>query len=225
MELTISKEASLIGLIAEHCSSRPYAVAASYGDKRLTYGELECRSSLLARLLQSRGISRGDRVVVLTPRCLEMIICFCAILKACACYVPLDADSLSQNRITQIIQHVQPAIAVVIRAGFDVDCPTLLWLEVDSATSGDWQHANFQLQEFESQEPQPDDLAYIIYTSGTTSNPKGVMIPHRALLNYVQQGDPQTPFNMGVTPLDKVLLLFSPAFDGIAFPFYTGSRI
>jgi gliotoxin/aspirochlorine biosynthesis peptide synthetase len=214
MKPATSKRLSLTGLIAGHASRQPHAVAASCWDKRLTYGELQLKSSQLARALQRRGIRRGDKVVVLTQRCLEMIVCFYAILKTGACYVPLDADNLSQSRIYQTVQHVRPVIAVVTKIGFELDCPTLSWVEMDSATEVDLPHAGFHSYESEPEELQPEDLAYIIYTSGTTSTPKGVMIPHRALLNYVQQGDPQTPFNMGVTPLDKVLLLFSPAFDG-----------
>lgn len=60
---------------------------------------------------------------------------------------------------------------------------------------------------------QPSDLVFIIFTSGTTSTPKGVMIPHSAVLNYVQQGGENTPFNMNATPADIVILIFSPAFD------------
>ncbi|KID65384.1 nonribosomal peptide synthetase 11, partial [Metarhizium brunneum ARSEF 3297] len=59
-------------------------------------------------------------------------------------------------------------------------------------------------------ESAPDQLAYIIFTSGSTGAPKGVMIPHRILVNYGQQ----TPFNLDAGQSDRVFLPFSPAFDG-----------
>ncbi|QLI69292.1 Nonribosomal peptide synthetase sirP [Metarhizium brunneum] len=63
-------------------------------------------------------------------------------------------------------------------------------------------------------ESAPDQLAYIIFTSGSTGAPKGVMIPHRILVNYGQQ----TPFNLDAGQSDRVFLPFSPAFDGYPRP-------
>jgi non-ribosomal peptide synthetase component F len=129
------------------------------------------------------------------------------------------SDSLSKSRISHVVERVQPALAVTIGPCSELACPVLSWAEAGEAIKGGFDQAENGLSRYEIEGLQPNDLAYIIFTSGTTSNPKGVMIPHSALLNYVQQGDPKTPFNLGATPSDKVLLIFSPAFDGISYLF------
>lgn len=205
---------SVIELTSGHANARPDALVATYGNKHLTYGQLESQSSRLAVLLRTRGVQKGDRVAVLTTRCLEMPVLFCAVLRTGACYVPLDLDDLSNSRIAHVIQDVQPTIALTTKSGLEVDCPVLCWNEAHGIVNDVLLQTNSEIFESEVRVLRPDDLAYIVYTSGTTSSPKGVMIPHSALLNYVQQGDSNAPFNMRVSESDNVLSVFSPAFDG-----------
>ena len=205
---------SLIELISGHADARPDALAATCGDKHLTYGQLESRSSKLAVLLRTRGVKRGDRVAVLTTRCVVLPILFCAVLKSGACYVPLDLDDLSSNRIAHVIQDVQPKIALATKPNLEIGCPVLCWDDANDSFEDALLQTDCEIFKGMVYETRPNDLAYIVYTSGTTSNPKGVMVPHCALLNYVQQGDPNAPFNMCVSESDKVLSIFSPAFDG-----------
>jgi gliotoxin/aspirochlorine biosynthesis peptide synthetase len=209
-------ELSLTGLISRHADARPDALAAVCRDRKLTYGQLQSQGSRLALALHARGIRRGDRVVVLSTRCLEMLVLSYAVLKVGACYIPLDLDSLGKSRIEHVVESLQPALAVTTGPFSKLACPVLSWTEADKAINGGFAQIENGLSGCEIEGLRPNDLAYIVFTSGTTSNPKGVMIPSSALLNYVQQGDPKSPFNMGVTFSDKVLLIFSPAFDGIS---------
>jgi len=177
------------------------------GQNRITYKELQDASSNIAKSLYGRGVRRGDCVVVLSSRCLETVVLFHAILEAGACYVPLDLDILSLDRISYVIDAVKPALILSSGASVGgITQPIIPYEELNKEK----EHGELRQMEDEA---TLDDLAYIIFTSGTTSAPKGVMIARRSLLNYVQQSDP--PFNMAITPSDRVLSIFSPAFDGM----------
>jgi non-ribosomal peptide synthetase component F len=150
-----------------------------------------------------------------------MVACFLAVLKAGACYVPIDTESWSDDRIRWTLSEVKPDFVLDADGsgkysgdGTEFDLISHQQIEAafrDPAPS----KANGAAPVMETTVPvQPTDLAYIIFTSGTTSAPKGVMIPHRGLLNYVQQGNEETPFNGNPTPEDTLLLIFSPGFDG-----------
>ena len=200
---------SVSDLISQKSAINASHVAAIDGSHTLAYRSLEVKSSDVARLLQQRGIGPGDRVPILTTRCFDMLICFLGVLKAGACYIPVDVEGWSIERIentietldTRIILATQP---VKIGAAYT---SRLLYVSLNTLQDSQSGHP------LQSVEHLPTDLAYIIFTSGTTSKAKGVMIPHSALFNYVQQGGPKTPFNMNVCQHDKVLLIFSVAFD------------
>ena len=210
MDREISRQLSVTGLISVRAQQSPYSQAVVFEDKCLSYGELEAKSSRLADLLRAKGVRKGDRIVVLTNRCVELPILFCGVLKVGACYVPLDQDSLNVSRISHVVNHVEPILAIISTSKLVLECPALSLEEIQTVIGND----NDTSCNVELAEPEPDDLAYIIYTSGTTSYPKGVMVPHRALSNYVQQGSSEIPFNMWVTPEDRVCSIFSPGFDG-----------
>ena len=214
MERVPDTNLSLIDLISRHARQRPDALAVVCGNSTLTNGELDSKTSRLAELLRNRGVSKGHRVLVLTGRCLELPVLLCAVLRTGACYVPLDQDSVSETRIAQVVKHVEPVIALVSDFAATLNCPVLSLQQVNRELNGT--ASLFQTGKHGPSFDKPDleDLAYIIYTSGTTSLQKGVMVQHRALLNYVQQGNPETPFNMRVTSNDRVFSIFSPGFDG-----------
>ncbi|KAF2201398.1 acetyl-CoA synthetase-like protein, partial [Delitschia confertaspora ATCC 74209] len=198
-------------------------LAAICGKNQLTYGELQTRSSEVARALYLHNVRRGDKVVVVTSRCLEMVILFHGILEAGAAYVPLDMESLSRDRVSQVIEAVNPTVVVTSGNFFDCAFPVLSYSSFHELVSA---RGNV-VEDFEKNIASPDDLAYIIFTSGTSSTPKGVMIPRSALFNYVRQENP--PFNLGVNSSDKVLSIFSPAFDactGVIFStLYNGGTL
>jgi amino acid adenylation domain-containing protein len=148
----------------------------------LTYSELDARATSIAGFLAERGVRPGDRVGVVLPKNLASLTAVFGILKARAAYVPVDWKGPAERART-ILSGCRARAAFV-----DATCPDLTGaaehiIAVEPAT---WK----SLLEHDPitpapREPDPDDLAYILYTSGSTGVPKGVMLTHRNATSYV----------------------------------------
>jgi amino acid adenylation domain-containing protein len=211
---------SVCDLIDQWALKDPDHTAILYESRRVSYQALNDAASRIAWLLICRHVRPGDVIPVLATRTCEMVASFLGVMKTGACYVPIDVDAWGEERIVSTLERVSARVVVNLGnsafPGYDV----ISRQEVEEA---------FESAGLEEQNPElrlrqtmikPTDLVYIVFTSGTTSSPKGVMIPHRALLNYVQQGNEEAPFNTLPRPEDKSLLTFSPGFDagtGIIF--------
>ena len=141
---------------------RPEAVAVTFEDRSLTYGELDRRSNQLARHLVKLGVGPDIPVAISMERSLDLMVGLFAILKAGGAYLPLDPAYPARRR-EMVLEDAQPP--VVVTAELVAAAPQ------------------------ESAEPlerrgTPENLAYLIYTSGSTGTPKGVMIEHRNVLNF-----------------------------------------
>ncbi|KAJ4250164.1 hypothetical protein NW762_011978 [Fusarium torreyae] len=122
----------------------------------------------------------------------------------------MEAGTWSQDRIESVLSRVGHKL-VLSTVDDDHDIPNLVSLQQIRQAITDTETAEHDRY----RGPQSsEDIAYVIFTSGTTGLPKGVEIAHHSLLHYVQQGDLDRPFNLGVTASDTMLLLFSVAFDG-----------
>lgn len=201
------RQKGLLELFSHQVSAQPEFTALNIEDQSLSYAALDRRSDQLACRLHKAGVRRGDNVVVLASRCVETVISFLATLKTGAHYVPLDLDHFSHDRVRDTISFVKPKAILGAPVKGNQCYEIISWAEPWPMLANEQEH-------FSALEINLDDLAYIVFTSGTTSAPKGVMISHRAIANYVQQGSVDAPFNMNVKPADLVALVFSPAFDG-----------
>ncbi|HEY6344892.1 MAG TPA: amino acid adenylation domain-containing protein [Bryobacteraceae bacterium] len=177
-------------LIAEQAARSRDRIAAVFGEKRLTYNELDVNASRVAAVLRAAGAGPGVLVAIYMERSLEMLVGLLGILKSGAAYVPLDPDepaarcslkiedSGAQIILTQasLASHLSPVSGTRISIEDAVKAP----LECPAVAQ------------------DPESLAYVIYTSGSTGKPKGVCVSHRALVNLLtsmrrepglQQGD------------------------------------
>lgn len=173
---------SVLALLSKQEQQQADAIALSLGDQQLTYGEFAAATNQLARFLQERGVLAGDRVAIYHRRHPNLLIAIWAVLKAGATYVPIAADS-PYERAKKIISSSQARLLLTeaqLNETLGELALTRIELDTDAAMIG--QQSTEQLQlEFDPATP-----AYLLYTSGSTGEPKGVVISRAALANYVQ---------------------------------------
>ncbi|KAK4866498.1 hypothetical protein LT330_008430 [Penicillium expansum] len=177
----------------------------------------KCQAESIACSQEGQTLRAGDTVPVFVSRNLETVATIIALLRLGVCFVPMDGESWSQSRVDSVLRAVEPKIVIMaqwtdLRAN---DIPVITKKEVRKAFDEEQPDSCAELMAgiidcaVSSEEP-----VYIIFTSGTTGTPKGVMISRRSVENYISQGiDRGMPFNLGVRNHDTVLLLFSLAFD------------
>ncbi|MCB1853172.1 MAG: AMP-binding protein, partial [Gammaproteobacteria bacterium] len=151
------------------CALRdPEAVAAEYGERRLSYADLDAQTNALARYLMAQGVTPGDRVGVCVERGLLFVQAVLAVWKAGAAYLPLD-PAYPQSRLRFMLQDAQ-VVCVLTQASLVERMRTVAGdqrlLDITSATV-----AGFAQDEIPDK-PEAHDLAYMIYTSGSTGDPK-----------------------------------------------------
>lgn len=152
---------------------------------RLTYEQLDRRANAIAHSLIRSGVRPGDRVALVMPRCQQLFVALLGVLKAGAVYVPLD-PSHPEDRNRRIIEAAEPK-AVLTAPG----TPQLAWLQGLSVTNaGD---ASAERADRPAVPGDAGDLAYILFTSGSTGEPKGVPIRHDGISRLVL-GQDYAPF-------------------------------
>ena len=178
--------------VVEAARSRPDALAVIGEDGTFTYAELDDYSNRLASLLRDRGCGRGHRVALLMPNSARAVATLVGVLKAGSAYVPLDPAG-GMERVVDMLRQCHPklllaggcspeTVAELVTAADPGDA-ALGWLGPEPPPPG----TDFTLNDVLAApagppryEAGPDDLAYILFTSGTTGSPKGVPIRHRS---------------------------------------------
>ncbi len=173
-------------LFARRAALNPSAVAVTHDGLSLSYGELHERSRRLSRYLAEAGVGADSRVGIHLRRSPEMLIALLGVLGAGAAYVPLE-PGLPQQRLEYMLSD-SGVEWVLTESELMQDLPLggVDVVVMDGASSDpDWL-AEFGegAQQLEAA-PTPDALAYVLYTSGSTGQPKGVMVEHRGLTNYL----------------------------------------
>ena len=183
--------------VTRAAEQRPTARAVVGGDRVLTYGELEELSNRLARMLVEAGCRPGDRVAVLAPRSALAVAAFIGVLKAGCAYVPLDPKDGGVRR-AHMLKSCEPCVLLAAGCAAEVvenleDRNALGDTRVGWLGEGDAPRvASFTMADVEAREPtapsidpDPDRLAYILFTSGTTGRPKGVPIRHASVRAFI----------------------------------------
>ena len=179
-------------LIEAQAIDTPDSCALIFRDQPLTYRELERRATRLAEKLRRIGLGPETRAAVLLERSPEMVVAVLAVLKAGAAYVPVD-PGLPQQRIDFILQD-SGVRAVITDSASErrIPTPELVRLLVDDESVGvgtermaiEPRVAHLLAGPQKGVRPQPDNLAYVMYTSGSTGTPKGVMVEHRNVASF-----------------------------------------
>ncbi len=189
-----------------HAVQQPEAIALRYEGTTLSYGELQRISDIGARRLINAGIQRGEPVGLWLTPSFDMIVGILSVLKAGGGYVPLD-PAYPTERIAYILAD-SSVRAIVTTSMLAVKLPpfdgeVLLLDAAESASSSG------QIHEALPVKLNPDGLAYIIYTSGSSGRPKGVAVSHANVARLFQTSDPL----FGFSAKDIWTLFHSYAFD------------
>jgi amino acid adenylation domain-containing protein len=215
------REATIEKLFEAQAAGTPDAPAVTFEAERLTYGELNEQADRLAHYLRARGVRPEVRVGICLERSLQLVVGVLGVLKAGGVYVPLD-PSHPQERLRFLLADAQVGVLVTERRQLERLPPG----EVGTVVCLDSERAAIALA------PQgplqsgalAEHLAYVMYTSGSTGQPKGVAVPHRAVVRLVRDTN---YFQAGP---DEVFLQLAPmAFDASTFELWgallTGSHL
>jgi amino acid adenylation domain-containing protein len=194
-------------MVEAQAARTPRADAVIYGDRRLSYAELNRRANQLAHFLRRHGVGPDVRVGVCAERSLEMVIGLLGILKAGGAYVPLD-PAYPKERLTFMLDDARVPV-LLTQGGLAGRLPEHIGKTV--CLDSDWDAISRESEANLVNEASGENLAYVIYTSGSTGKPKGAMIPHRGICNrllwmqeaYHLTGDDRvlqkTPFSFDVS--------------------------
>jgi fengycin family lipopeptide synthetase A len=163
---------------SEQALKTPDNTALVFKDKAYTYRQLDNRTNQLAKILRLKGVGPETRIVIMAERSADFVIGLLAVLKAGAVYVPVDPSS-PQERIDFILTD----------SGAELLLSQKALREKAMNFNGQWLDLSDEALYAESDGRinnvnKPTDSAYIIYTSGSSGNPKGVVVEHRNLLNF-----------------------------------------
>ncbi len=210
-------------LFAAQAAATPKSVAVVFGGESLTYEELNWRANQLAHHLKFLGAGPDTLVAVSMERSLEMVIALLGTLKAGAAYVPLD-PSFPADRLRFMLDDSKASL-LLTRSGEKQRLGELPKDVRAICLDTDWRLISEEDDEELSVPMNPENLAYVIYTSGSTGWPKGVQIPHRAVVNFLHSMRREP----GLTSADTLLAVTSISFDiaglEIFLPLTVGARV
>ncbi|HET9316178.1 MAG TPA: amino acid adenylation domain-containing protein, partial [Vicinamibacteria bacterium] len=202
--LPVGRE-TIVERVAAQVGMRPDALALSGAGDRLTYAQLDHESGRLARRLGRLGVGREDRVAICMEPSPRMVVAAMAVLKAGGAYLPLD-PAYPQDRLAYLLADARARVLLADRTTAGrlpaTDTPVLRADESEAETGP-------ETEELGGASLDPDNLAYVVYTSGSTGQPKGVAVSHRGLANLVAWHHSR----YALTPADRTSQVAAPGFD------------
>jgi amino acid adenylation domain-containing protein len=201
------RNATIMSLFRQQVASRGEATALVSGRERVGYRTLERRANRLAHRLRGSGVRPGDAVAVCLDRSTDAIVAYLAVLAAGGVFLPLDPDFPS-GRLMRLSEIGRAAMILTVArhrklAPWDLSRLVCLDDAIELAREADTAP---------SLDTAPLDPAYIMFTSGSTGAPKGVAVPHRAVVRLVSETDYVT-----LGPGDAILAAAPMAFDASTF--------
>ncbi|WP_338475762.1 amino acid adenylation domain-containing protein [Pseudomonas khavaziana] len=199
---------------------QPDAVALIGTTRNLTYAELDAWANRLANALIEVGVAPESRVGLVAMRSFEVVAGLLAILKAGAAWVPLD-PTYPAARLERMIEVSQPTVILSrsdITAAFAGDKLPIPVLSIDQYEAGAAQAAPVVAL-------TPDSLAFVLFTSGSTGEPKGVMGTHRSTLAVAAWRETAFPYRKGEHCIHKTSLGFGDSIQEILGPLLAGASL
>lgn len=190
----------------------PEAVAVIGEGQSLTYRELEERANQLAHALQKQGVGPDVLTAVCMERSPETVVAVLAALKAGGAYLPIDPTYPAERLQFMLQDSLAPVTLTQQRLRDRLPLPQGQVICVDA----DWDRIAQEPRTPPNSNVGPEHLAYVIYTSGSTGQPKGAMIPHRALVNHMLWMMQTFPFSAA----DRVIQRTPFSFDASVWEFF-----
>lgn len=171
-----------VDLLTSRAAREPDRVYARYCGSPLTYGAVEQSSAAFAAYLRAKGLRPGDRVAVMMRNSVAAIAVVFGLARAGVAWVPVNAQQRGEG-LRYLLTHSQPKLIVA-----DEDLATLVTAALEGQGGVPLLHSGPDLDRilaqpaaFEEPAPAPGDVFAVMYTSGTTGRPKGVIVSHRML--------------------------------------------
>jgi amino acid adenylation domain-containing protein len=201
-------------LFSRQAARTPDAVAAQSGTRRWRYRELESAANRVGHLLRDLGVGPEDRVGVCLPRSLEMLAAMLGVFKAGGVWVPLD-PTLPRQRLEQIM--TDAGLSVIVAAPQYADLVAGHPARRVELGEDDQQTLAGCPEGPVDSPVRPANAAYILFTSGSTGGPKGVVLEHRNLINLITWAHRE----LGVLTFASVPLISSMTFDVCMWEIFT----
>jgi amino acid adenylation domain-containing protein len=183
--------------------AHPDAIALASGADPMTYAAIDARSDRLASSLAAMGVSVGRIVAILLEPSADFVTTAIAVWKCGGAYLPLEIDS-PRDRLQRIVDTAAPALVVTRRALGPRLTEGVAQLDLE-----DFDERRSSTTDVATHTPRASDLAYVIFTSGSSGTPKGTLVEHGSLAQFLSVD----VAHHGITRADRILQLCSVAFD------------
>lgn len=209
--------ATIHELVSAQALQTPAAIALIDGDQRLSYAALQGRSNALAAILMARGAGPEAFVFTVLPESLDVVVAWLAVMKAGAAFVPLDHEAPPQRNLALLAQCPGSLVLSTKMHVSSLGLADDQWIDI----------AGFEQStaDFVGPSVQPDNPIYAMFTSGSTGQPKGVVVTHRGIMNRLAWMSHHFPRDCADRVLKTTRHLFDSAIWQIFWPLSVGGTV
>ena len=211
-KVTFPQDKTIIDLFEEQAQKTPNNIALVFNDNCLTYKQLNEKANALASKILSKNL-KNKYICIICDKNIEMIISILATLKSSNCYIPIDPNS-PKNRIKFIIDTTNSSLLLTTQKY------AKMYSNYNSICVGDLESLSLNINK-----SSPTQSAYIIFTSGTTGNPKGVEVLHQSIVNTLLWRKNYYKFNEDFTTLQLPSFAFDSSVEDIFTTLISGGKL
>jgi amino acid adenylation domain-containing protein/non-ribosomal peptide synthase protein (TIGR01720 family) len=216
---------TVLDLFEARAAAQPEAIAIEQGGEAISYHALNARAEALARALGAMGVGRGDRVISFQPNGIDHVATMLGVWKAAAIFVPLDTEAPAR-RLKLLAGRIDPVALVTNQAlrdrlvgAVDAAPERLVVWEADGVFEGLADGPD------RTEPPGADDPAYVMFTSGSTGEPKPILSSHAGLRHFIDWEAAELGVGTGVRVSNLALPTFDVSLRDIFLPLAVGGTI